>query len=97
MWPSTIINAHGGRAQHFARSDWKAVQRAIESMGDNVREQPVWRYWRARALQASGKRVAANAIFLALSREYDYYSQLAQEELGPVMQCTRCQCQDRGR
>jgi soluble lytic murein transglycosylase len=55
-------------------------------MGDAVREQPVWRYWRARALQANGKRIAANAIFLALSREYNYYSQLAQEELGPVMQ-----------
>ena len=66
--------------------DWKAVQRAIDSMGDVTRGQPVWRYWRARALQASGKRVAANAIFLALSREHDYYSQLAQEELGPVMQ-----------
>jgi soluble lytic murein transglycosylase len=66
--------------------DWKTVQRAIESMGDATREQPVWRYWRARALQASGKRVAANTIFLALSREHDYYSQLAQEELGPVVQ-----------
>lgn len=66
--------------------NWKAVERAIGSMGDNVREQPVWRYWRARALQASGKRLAANAIFLAISREYGYYSQLAQEELGPVMQ-----------
>jgi soluble lytic murein transglycosylase len=66
--------------------DWKAVRQAIDSMGDAVREQPVWRYWRARALQANGKRIAANAIFLALSREYNYYSQLAQEELGPVMQ-----------
>jgi len=66
--------------------DWKTVQRAIDSMGSELREKPVWRYWRARALQASGKRVAANAIFLALSREHDYYSQLAQEELGPVMQ-----------
>ncbi len=66
--------------------DWKAVLRAIGSMGEAARGQRVWRYWRARALQASGKRVAANAIFLALSREHDYYSQLAQEELGPVMQ-----------
>ncbi|MBW8370188.1 MAG: transglycosylase SLT domain-containing protein [Thiobacillus sp.] len=66
--------------------DWQAVQRAIDSMGDANREQPVWRYWRARALQAGGQRAAANPLFLALSREHHYYGQLAQEELGPVMQ-----------
>ncbi len=66
--------------------DWQAVQRAIDGMGEATRAQPVWRYWRARALQASGQRVAANPLFLALSREHHYYGQLAQEELGPVMQ-----------
>jgi soluble lytic murein transglycosylase len=66
--------------------DWQAVQRAIESMGDATRTQPVWRYWRARALQATGQRAAATPAFLELSREHHYYGQLAQEELGPVMQ-----------
>jgi len=66
--------------------DWKTVQRVIDGMGDAARGQPVWRYWRARALQALGQRVAANTLFLALSREHDYYSQLAGEELGPVVQ-----------
>lgn len=66
--------------------DWPAVQRVINSMTDSTQTQPVWRYWRARALQAAGQRLAANAIFLALSREYHYYGQLAQEELGPVVQ-----------
>ena len=66
--------------------DWQAVLRAIDSMGEAIRAQPVWRYWRARALQAGGQRGAANPLFLALSREHHYYGQLAQEELGPVMQ-----------
>lgn len=66
--------------------DWQAVQRAIDSMGDATQAQTEWRYWRARALQATGQRVAANAIFLQLSREHQYYGQLAQEELGPVVQ-----------
>lgn len=66
--------------------DWQAVLRAIDGMGEATREQPVWRYWRARALQAGGRRVAANPLFLALSREHHYYGQLAQEELGPVVQ-----------
>jgi soluble lytic murein transglycosylase len=67
-------------------SDWPTVQRAIESMGETTRTQPVWRYWHARALQAAGQRLAANATFLELSREHHYYGQLAQEELGPVAQ-----------
>ncbi len=66
--------------------DWPAVQRAIEGMSEITRAQPVWRYWRARALHAAGQRAAANPLFLALSREHHYYGQLAQEELGPVMQ-----------
>jgi soluble lytic murein transglycosylase len=67
-------------------SDWQAVRRVIDSMGEAVQSQPAWRYWRARALQAVGQRTAANAIFLDLSREHHYYGQLAQEELGPVAQ-----------
>ncbi len=66
--------------------DWPTVQRVIESMGESTRAQAAWRYWHARALQANKQQQAANAIFLALSREHHYYGQLAQEELGPVMQ-----------
>lgn len=66
--------------------DWQTVQRVIESMSDTAREQPVWRYWRARALQANGQRAASSPLFLALAREHHYYGQLAQEELGAVMQ-----------
>lgn len=67
-------------------ADWQAVLRAIDSMGESTRAQPIWRYWRARALQAGGQRAAATPVFLELSREFHYYGQLAQEELGPVMQ-----------
>jgi soluble lytic murein transglycosylase len=66
--------------------DWQAVQYVIDSMGDATQALPEWRYWRARALKATSQGVAANAIFLTLSREHHYYGQLAQEELGPVMQ-----------
>lgn len=66
--------------------DWRAALQAIESMGEATREQAVWRYWRARALQASGQPEAATPVFLDLSRGHHYYGQLAQEELGPVVQ-----------
>ncbi|MBT9566770.1 MAG: transglycosylase SLT domain-containing protein [Thiobacillus sp.] len=65
--------------------EWPVVLRVINSMTDETQAQPAWRYWRARALQAGNQRTAANALFLALSREYHYYGQLAQEELGPVV------------
>jgi len=66
--------------------DWQTVRHTIESMDKSVQTQAVWRYWLARALQAAGRRSAANAIFLPLSGEHHYYGQLAQEELGPVAQ-----------
>jgi soluble lytic murein transglycosylase len=86
-----VLAVNDSQREWWARAalragDWQAVQRAIESMDDTAQAIPVWRYWRARALQASGQRVAANAIFLVLSREHHYYGQLAQEELGPVAQ-----------
>lgn len=66
--------------------DWKAVQQAIEGMSVATRQEPGWRYWSARALLVSGQRAAANSLLLPLAREHHYYGQLAQEELGPVMQ-----------
>ena len=86
-----VVTVNDYQREWWARAalragDWPAVQRVINSMTDSTQAQPVWRYWRARALQAAGQRLAANALFLALSREYHYYGQLAQEELGPVVQ-----------
>ncbi len=66
-------------------ADWPTVLQGIDGMGDAMRSQPVWRYWRARALLAGGQRGVATPLLLALSREPHYYGQLAQEELGPVM------------
>lgn len=67
-------------------SDWAVVRQAIDGMREAQRAEPTWRYWRARALAASGQMAAARALFLELSREHHYYGQLAQEELGPVAQ-----------
>jgi len=67
-------------------SDWRTVLSVIDSMGEASRTQPTWRYWRGRAMKEAGQGAAATAIFLELSRQHDYYGQLAQEELGAVMQ-----------
>ena len=65
--------------------EWPTVLAAIEAMSPEEQRQPVWRYWKARALKVMGKTVAATELLVPLSREHHYYGQLALEELGSVM------------
>ncbi len=65
--------------------DWRVVQQAITGMKPETRNQPVWRYWLARALKANGQLLQANQYLAPLSREHHYYGLLAQEELGSVL------------
>jgi soluble lytic murein transglycosylase len=63
---------------------WRQVFEVISSMGDEAQNQAVWRYWKARALKNLGQTYAANALLGPLASEFNYYGQLAAEELGPV-------------
>ena len=62
--------------------NWKEVQDAIDAMTDKERETSTWRYWKARALKASGREEEAVALLKPIAREYSFYGQLALEELG---------------
>lgn len=62
--------------------NWQEVQAAIAAMPEAEQNQGAWRYWKARAMKAQGRAVAANAILAPLSKEFNYYGQLAAEELG---------------
>ncbi len=64
---------------------WPVVLRVIDGMSEAVRQQPVWRYWRARAQKATGQSAAANPALYALTQEHHYYGQLAREEVGPTV------------
>jgi len=61
--------------------DWPDVLSAINIMSETQRSEAAWRYWKARALQATGRRAEALKIFLPLSAEHTFYGQLAGEEL----------------
>lgn len=77
----------GWKARAALRSqNWGALLHAIEAMSDAEQRRSEWRYWKARALKASGKPAAADEQWLALSREYNFYGQLASEEIGPVIE-----------
>lgn len=63
-------------------AQWRQVFEVISSMGDETQNQAVWRYWKARALKNLGRTFAADALLGPLSSEFNYYGQLAAEELG---------------
>ncbi len=67
--------------------DWGEVLSGIHAMTETQRNESAWRYWQARALQASGRIAEAKHIFLPLSAESSFYGQLAAEELAdtPVL------------
>jgi soluble lytic murein transglycosylase len=62
--------------------DWPEVLAAVDSMTDKESEQAPWRYWKARALKAAGRNEEAVALLKPIASEYNFYGQLALEELG---------------
>lgn len=62
--------------------DWKQVERTINNMSAAQAAEPVWVYWKARAMAAQGHTAAAQTAYESISSSLDFYGQLANEELG---------------
>ena len=62
--------------------DWAMVRATIEKMPKALAEQPAWVYWLGRAYHAGGRIEAANALFARIAGQPNFYSNLADEELG---------------
>ncbi len=62
--------------------DWHEVWESINAMSSSQQSEGVWRYWKARALKVLGRTADAEELFATLSSEYNFYGQLAAEELG---------------
>ena len=62
--------------------DWREVWESINAMSPQQQKEGAWRYWKGRALKVLGRPAEAEAIFVELSREYNFYGQLAADELG---------------
>jgi len=65
-------------------NNWHEVWASITAMSAKQQRESAWRYWKARAWQVLGRDSEAEEIFLELSREYNFYGQLAADELGVV-------------
>jgi len=61
--------------------DWKTLIAAVDVMVKENQDAP-WRYWKARALKATGREAEALVLLKPLSQEYSFYGQLALEDLG---------------
>ena len=63
--------------------DWTLVKDAVEGMNPAVRNRdPAWTYWYGRALKADGQDAKAKDSFELIAEQYNFYGQLAREELG---------------
>ena len=63
--------------------DWPLVKNAIEGMNPAIRNRdPAWTYWYGRALKAEGQDAKAKESFEMIDEQYNFYGQLAREELG---------------
>ncbi len=61
---------------------WNDVAQAIDAMPEAEMQQPVWRYWKARALENQGHRDDATRLYGGLAGEPHFYGFLAAEAIG---------------
>src|SRR5699024_3308882 len=62
--------------------DWARVQASVDRMTQRQASEPVWVYWRARALDAQGHTRQATQQYALIASDLSFYGQLANEELG---------------
>ncbi len=66
---------------HLGGPDWSGVLRWLDGLTAEERGHPRWRYWQARALEATGQRERAAPIYRRLAGERDYHGFLAADRL----------------
>jgi soluble lytic murein transglycosylase len=67
-------------------NDWAVVRAVIAMMPPALAAQPDWIYWHGRALAAAGRTDDARANYLKISGQPNFYGNLADEELGRVIE-----------
>lgn len=65
----------------LARQQWPAVIDAIDAMPSDQQQDGEWRYFRARALAASGRTEQAQQAYMALAGEATFFGFLAADRL----------------
>lgn len=63
------------------RQEWKEVLSVWDRLDQSQKDTPRWSYWRARALEATGRDPEAFAIYRKISGRQNYFSLLAADRL----------------
>ncbi len=61
--------------------DWPMVRDTIERMPADMRAEPVWLFWYARAITLEGRASEASVYLRSIAHRFDFYGRLAAEEL----------------
>jgi soluble lytic murein transglycosylase len=82
-------DARGEYARAALRQgDWISVAEVIDAMSAEEQASPTWTYWRARAARQAGNTTQANRLLASISGDQSFYSLLAREDLGTVIEPT---------
>jgi soluble lytic murein transglycosylase len=68
------------RAALFEQN-WQHVLEALAGLPADGQQEPAWRYWRARALEAQGKSQQSQAVYVQLADDRSFYGFLAADKL----------------
>jgi soluble lytic murein transglycosylase len=66
----------------IAEMDWDAIQNLLPALSDKARNESVWQYWFARALEHDGDESGAKELFTLVAKQRSYYGFLAADRLG---------------
>lgn len=78
---------HAWRVRAALRAQsWPDVLAAVDAMPGPQKDEPAWRYWRARAQRALGAQDDAKRALELLAKEFHFYGLLAAEALGLLVE-----------
>lgn len=81
--PAQVDGAVRGWRLRWAlhRANWPQVLAAYEALSPQERQDERWRYWQARALEATGRLDQARPIYATLARQRSYFGFLAADRI----------------
>jgi soluble lytic murein transglycosylase len=65
--------------------NWKDVASGIAALPEAEAQDPAWRYWKARALAATGREDDATRLYGTLATEHNFYGFMAAEAIGAAV------------
>lgn len=68
--------------QQLRNQDWPRLIQSYSHQPASQRQEEIWRYWYARALEQQNQKPAAEQLYRTLARERSYYGFLAAARLG---------------